>query len=140
MYWKKDATAADVEAMPVSVAKAIYKSKYWDALACDDLPAGIDYTVFDYGVNSGIHRAGKILKRVLKMDDSDWSVAAYINAINDRLSVGNIPAVIDAINHERLNYLQSLKTWEHFGKGWGARVRSVESFSQQLNSKALTTT
>ena len=53
---KPDATAADVSAMKVEEAKAIYRAKYWDAQRCDELPAGVDYAVFDYGVNSGIGR------------------------------------------------------------------------------------
>src|SRR5258705_5153236 len=59
-YWKTEATAADVRSMPVEVAKDIYRSKYWDAMRCDDLPAGVDYAVFDYGVNSGIGRAVRV--------------------------------------------------------------------------------
>ena len=55
----------DVRAMKLSDAKAIYRAKYWDALRCDELPAGVDDSMFDYGVNSGIARAGKVLRRVL---------------------------------------------------------------------------
>jgi lysozyme family protein len=50
------ATAADVEAMPLAVAQQIYDRHYWDPQRCDDLPAGLDYSMFDYGVNSGIGR------------------------------------------------------------------------------------
>ena len=42
-YVKPDATAADVRAMKVEDAKAIYRSKYWDVMHCDELPAGVDY-------------------------------------------------------------------------------------------------
>src|SRR6266849_6893796 len=69
-YWKKDATASEVRNMPVEVAKDIYRSKYWGAMRCDELPAGVDYAVFDYGVNSGIGRAGKVLRRKLGLQDS----------------------------------------------------------------------
>ena len=68
-YVKPDATAADVRAMKVDEAKAIYRAKYWDAQRCDELPAGVDYAVFDYGVNSGIGRSGKVLRRVLGLSD-----------------------------------------------------------------------
>jgi hypothetical protein len=51
-----DATAADIRALPAETAKTIYRERYWDAMRCDDLPAGVDYAVFDYGVNSGIAR------------------------------------------------------------------------------------
>ena len=48
-YVKAGATAADVRAMSIDEAKAIYRHRYWDAQRCDDLPAGVDYVVFDYG-------------------------------------------------------------------------------------------
>ena len=51
-YVKKDATAADVRAMKLDAAKTIYRTKYWDAQRCDELPAGVDYAVFDYGVTA----------------------------------------------------------------------------------------
>ena len=64
-YVKPGATAADVKAMQVEEAKRIYRAKYWDAQRCDELPAGVDYAVFDYGVNSGIGRSKKVLQRVV---------------------------------------------------------------------------
>jgi hypothetical protein len=67
-YVKPDATAADVKAMKLDEAKAIYRAKYWGLQRCDDMPAGVDDSVFDYGVNSGVGRSGKVLRRVLGLD------------------------------------------------------------------------
>src|SRR3981081_1194708 len=67
-YWKEDAPAAEVRGMPVAVAKDIYRSKYWDAMRCDDLPSGVEYAAFDYGVNSGIGRAARVLQRLVGAD------------------------------------------------------------------------
>ncbi len=58
-YVKPNATAADVRTMKLDEAKAIYRAKYWNAQRCDGLPAGVDYSVFDYGVNSGSAAAEK---------------------------------------------------------------------------------
>jgi lysozyme family protein len=128
-YVKPQATAADVRAMTIAEAKAIYRRQYWDALACDALPAGVDYAVFDYGVNSGIGRAGKVLRRCLKLADNTGAVnEAVIQAA--RAAGGK--ALIAAICDERLRFLQSLKTWSVFGKGWGARVAEVKAFALQL--------
>lgn len=52
-----------VQAVSKDEAAAIYKARYWSSLKCDELPAGVDYAVFDYGVNSGIGRAAKVLQR-----------------------------------------------------------------------------
>ena len=56
-------TTKDVRTLTVADAKNIYKSKYWDACNCDALSSGVDYTVFDYGVNSGVGRSKKVLQK-----------------------------------------------------------------------------
>jgi lysozyme family protein len=128
-YVKPDATAADVRAMKVEEAKSIYRAKYWGAQRCDELPAGVDDSIFDYGVNSGIGRSGKVLRRVLGLPDSDWKTSDEVLAA---LAKRDPKAVIIAINDERLRFLQSLRTWPVFGRGWGARVAEVKTFSLQL--------
>ena len=112
-YVKKDATADDVKALTLDQAKDIYKSKYWDALDCDSLSSGVDYTCFDYGVNSGLGRPRKALQRF-----KDKSGVELINAIND----------------ERMSFLHSIGTGHNakFLKGWTARVSRVRAHSLEL--------
>ena len=132
-YVKPDATAADVRAMKLDEAKAIYKSKYWAAQRCDELPAGVDYAVFDYGVNSGIGRSGRVLRRVLGLAADDWHTSDDVLAV---LGQHDAKQVIVAICDERLRFLKSLRTWGVFGKGWGARVAEVKAYSLQLAAGA----
>ncbi len=132
-YVKPGASAADVKAMKVEEAKRIYRSKYWDAQRCDELPAGVDYAVFDYGVNSGIGRSGKVLRRCLKRSDKtskvdDGVIAAAAGA--------DVKTLVNAICDERLRFLQGLRTWPVFGKGWGRRVAEVRAFGLQLAAGA----
>jgi lysozyme family protein len=121
---KQDATAADVRAMKLDEAKGIYRAKYWDAQRCDELPAGVDYAVFDYGVNSGVGRSGKVLRRVLRLPDS---TSVVNDAVIAAARTSNSKALIAAICDERLRFLQSLKTWPVFGAGWGRRVAEVRA-------------
>jgi lysozyme family protein len=115
LYINSKGTADDVKNMTVDQAKLIYKTKYWDKVKGDTLPAGVDYCVFDYGVNSGIARAQKILQKFSQISDP----VAKINAICD----------------ERLAFLQSIRggsDWVHFGKGWSRRVANVRAKSIKL--------
>jgi lysozyme family protein len=125
-YIDRAGTAADVKAMSVDQAKSIYRSKYWEAQRCDDLPSGVDYAVFDYGVNSGIGRSGKVLRRVLGMPDSTHVVT---NAVIAAAQKRDAAEIVNAICDERLAFLKRLKTWPVFGKGWERRVKEVRRVS-----------
>ena len=132
-YVKPGATAADVRAMRLDEAKGIYRAKYWDAQRCDELPAGVDYAIFDYGVNSGVGRSGKVLRRLLKLADNtsmvNDAVIAAAHQADARMLAG-------AICDERLRFLMALKTWGVFGKGWGRRVADVKAAALTLAADA----
>jgi lysozyme family protein len=113
-YINPQGTANDVKKMRVEDAKSIYRTKYWDALGCSDLASGVDYTCFDYGVNSGLGRPRKALQRFKSKSGVE---------------------LIDAINDERMAFLKSLSTWSTFGKGWGKRVEGVRAYSKVLATR-----
>jgi lysozyme family protein len=117
-------TAADVRAMTVDEAKEIYRTRYAAPVHFDDLPAGVDYAVFDYGVNSGIDRVGKVLRRVLGLPGNASAITSDVLAVIARRDAKEI---IVAVSDERLRFLQSLKTWPVFGTGWGRRVADVKA-------------
>lgn len=115
-YINKNGTAANVKGMTVDQARTIYKSKYWDALDCDNLPSGVDYTVFDYGVNSGLGRPRKDLQKFKSLTGVQ---------------------LIDAINDERMTFLKAIGVGHNAGflRGWTARVSRVRAYSKVLAAK-----
>lgn len=128
MYWKPNATAADVKAMPKSVAEGIYRSKYAAPVCYDLLPAGFDYTVLDAGINSGIGRAIPWAAKSLGL-----ATGTKINQIV--VAAGTAPDKVKLIQKywaNRLAFLHSLKTWSHFGGGWGKRVATGEALAVKL--------
>ncbi len=132
-YVKANATVTDVRAMKLDEAKAIYRTKYWAAQRCDDLPAGVDDSVFDYGVNSGIGRSGKVLRRVIGLPDN---TSVVTDEVLTTVLKRDAKAIIAAINDERLRFLKSLKTWPVFGAGWSWRVAEVKAFSLLLAERS----
>jgi len=122
-YLKADASAADVRALRLEDAKGIYRACYWDALRCDGLPAGVDYAVFDYGVNSGIGRSARVLQKLLGVAE-DGKVGEVTLAAVRAADPG---ALIRSLCDERLQFLKRLKTWPVFGAGWGRRVAEVRT-------------
>ena len=91
-------------------------------MRCDELPSGVDYAVFDYGVNSGVGRAGKVLRRVLKLSDRTSAVTDDVIAAAAKRAPDDL---VIAICTERLAFLKALKTFPVFGRGWTARVNGV---------------
>lgn len=134
-YIKPNATAADVRAMTLAEAKSIYRARYWDSQRCDDLPPGVDYAIFDYGVNSGIGRSGKVLRRILKMPADTSVITPDVVSASFKVDAEKLS---DAINDERLAFLKSLKTWSVFGGGWGRRVAGAKATCRVMarNAKA----
>jgi lysozyme family protein len=99
----------------------IYKTNYWDQASCDDLPAGVDFSVFDYAVHSGVKRAVSDLQRGVGCNTDGVAGLATVAAV-ERADAG---AVVADVNARRLAFLRSLKTWPRYGGGWGRRVTDV---------------
>jgi lysozyme family protein len=127
-HLKPGATAADVRAMRLDEARAIYRAHYWAALRCDELPPGLDYALFDYGVNSGIGRAARVLQRLLGFADDGRISAALLAAVRKRAARELIARLCD----ERLAFLRRLRTWPVFGAGWGRRVAQVRTVALSM--------
>jgi lysozyme family protein len=70
-----------------------------------------------------------VLRRALKLADNSSVVN---DAVIAAAAAVDAKAVIVAICEERLRFLQSLKTWGVFGKGWGARVAEVKAYALRL--------
>jgi len=108
---------------PETVAP-LYKRKYWDAVRADDLVDGLDYCVFDVAVNSGPGRAIKFLQSCVGTTPDGGFGPATMAAV--KKSEEDPTRLIEMYCAKRLEFLQSLKTFETFGKGWSRRVQEVK--------------
>lgn len=109
----------------------IYRTRYWDVIKGDMLPPGVDYVVYDGAVNSGPIQSVKWLQRALG--------ARYTGTIDGIIGPETLRALESHPNHDdlvadiadrRLAFLQALKTWATFGRGWKRRVDDVEAVGQ----------
>ena len=114
----------EMRALTPTMVKPLYKRKYWDACRADDLVAGVDYVVFDVAVNSGPGRAIKFLQSCVGVTVDGGFGPATLAAVK---KAEEDPArLIELYCAKRLEFLQSLKTFETFGKGWSRRVQEVK--------------
>jgi lysozyme family protein len=125
---RKGRARRDVWLMGPAERDEIYRFQYWDVIRGDELPAGVDYVVFDGAVNSGPTQSVKWLQRALGgvMVDGQIGEAtlAAVAAHPDH------DALIAAICVRRVAFLKALKTWGRFGRGWARRVAGVEEAGQ----------
>jgi len=85
---------------------AIYLANYWNEMRCGTLATGVDLVVFDASVNSGTARARRWL----------------------RASIGGESiATIKRICAKRLSFVEGLRTFAIYGKGWRTRVAACEA-------------
>lgn len=133
----RKALSVSMRTVPEWIAERrdIYRTRYWDALACDGLPAGLDLAVYDYGVNSGVGRAAKVLQRLVSAA-ADGVIGPVTLAAIRRRDAGDL---IERLCDERLRFLQSLRTWPVFGRGWGRRVAEVKQAALTMAAQAITT-
>jgi lysozyme family protein len=118
----------DVRLLGQAEAEAIYRKLYWNAVRGDQLPAGVDYCVFDFAVNSGAHEASKCLQTAAGVTPDGFIGAVTINAVR----AADPRRIINGVCAERLAYMETLRTWPTFHNGWSARVAEVEQVARGM--------
>tara|TARA_R100000030_G_scaffold28718_1_gene21204 strand:- start:112 stop:618 length:507 start_codon:yes stop_codon:yes gene_type:complete len=115
----------DMKDLTVEDVAPIYYKNYWNRVRADDLPAGLDLCVFDFGVNAGTGRSAKFLQRLVGTTVDGGIGPATIGAVNVYVQTEGIEATIEAFQNSRQEYYESLSTFETFGRGWTRRVEEV---------------
>jgi len=120
----KDLTREDVE--------PIYKKNYWDRVKGDDLPAGLDLCVFDFGVNAGTGRAAKYLQTMIGTVADGGIGPNTLKKLNDYVEEHGIEDAIKNYQSDRQKYYESLSTFDTFGKGWTRRVDETTELALEM--------
>jgi lysozyme family protein len=126
------ATKAEVKALKPATVASIYRKNYWDACRADSLPAGVDYAVFDFAVNSGVQRSVMALQRAVGVADDGKIGPITLKAVRNT----DPQVLIKRLCTDRLSFLTRLSTWKTFGKGWMARVQGVEKEALKMAAAA----
>jgi len=113
----RSVTIAEMKALTADDVAPIYRKNYWDRVRGDDLPSGVDWSVFDWAVNSGPSRSAKALQKIV-MVTRDGAIGpktlyAVANQEPDK--------IIDAMHTARQRFYERLSTFDTFGRGWSRR-------------------
>jgi len=121
-------SSTDVKKMSRKEAGDIYRANYWAAVRGDDLPAGVDLVVWDYGVNSGPTRAIKALQQALRIKADGFIGAATLDAARQ----ADPHTLIIDICAQRQAFVRGLLTYKTFGKGWEARIAACKALAMSM--------
>jgi len=127
-YVGRTVDEAEMRGLTPDDVAPLYQRNYWDKVAANSLPVGVDYCLFDTAVNSGPSQAVKFIQRALNVVVDGVLGQQTIAAANQR----DAAELIEQFCEERLQFMQSLSTWPTFGRGWQRRVEEVQAAAQAM--------
>lgn len=116
-------TWKDMAALNPTTVAPFYKRKYWDMVHGDELPAGIDYLMFDFAVNAGPGMAIKTIQKAVGVAQDGELGPITLGAIRA------IPVIqlVERFSDAKEFFYKGLKQFPIYGQGWLNRVAHVEA-------------
>jgi len=112
--------------------RTLYRVKYWDRVKGDELPAGLDLCVFDFGVNAGPSRAKRYLQMLVGAKPDGIVGPNTMQALKDKVSAVGTKELIRGYSDLRHQYYRKLRHFKTFGRGWTRRVNEVEQVALRM--------
>lgn len=116
-YVAPSATAADLKRATPAVIASIYRQEYWATAKCDQLPAGVDLSVFDMAVNAGPAQSIKLLQRAVGAVQDGIAGPQTLSKVN----AFDAATLIRRLYIEQGQFYNALPGAAEFGRGWAAR-------------------
>ena len=118
----REVDEAEMRRLTADKVEPLYKERYFDAVRGDELPAGLDYLMFDFAVNAGAGRAIKILQSAVGVTPDGGFGPITMAAVQ---AVDPVE-LIERFSQAKEDFYRSLTTFATFGKGWLNRVADVK--------------
>lgn len=117
---RKHGYTGNMMALPLDLAKSIYRSGYWDACRCDDIPWPLNLYVFDASVNQGYSAAVKALQQCL-----DVTQDGILGPVTISKAKGSDPWRRGRFMAFRAMRYQATANFDKFGAGWLTRLFQI---------------
>jgi len=131
-YLGRPINSGEMQALTKDTVKPFYRQMYWDKVKGDDLPAGVDYAVFDFAVNAGVSRAAKFLQRSVGAVDDGVIGGGTLG----KVAVTNKQRLLAAFADQKQRFYNGLAlsnpSQQKFLKGWLARVDKVQTAAESM--------
>lgn len=128
-YNKKYKTKYTVNNLTKSQAKTIAKKFYWEYYNIDIIDNDkLAISIFDFMYNSNPTKASKYIEKAAKAYGiSGIKQDGIITKKEMKLINTGGAELANIICDKRLGYMQSLKVWKTYKKGWSKRVNAIKS-------------
>ena len=128
----------DLRMLTPELASPIYRKAYWAKMKLDTFPPGVDFLMFDFGVNSGPRNAIRILQKAINRytkNPIDTDGALGPQTI-ERLNGIDPSLIVEAMLKERNIFYNKLivqnPSQEVFRNGWFNRLDNVSEEVQEF--------
>lgn len=111
------AGVGQIQDLSQTVAARIYRMEYWNPIRGDALPAGVDLSVFDFGVNAGIYGSARLLQRALGFSGSAVDGCIGPETLG-AVAKADPRTVIGSLYTLQSDFYRSLAEFDVFGQGW----------------------
>jgi len=105
---------------------------YWDKLHGDELPGGVDYAAFDFGVNAGTGQAAKFIQRAVGVT-ADGSIGP---GTMGAVAKADPVALLASFTKQKKDFYNGIVERKpdqaKFLKGWMARVDHVQQAADTM--------
>lgn len=115
----------DFKQLSSNDVKFFYHKEYWDKVNGDALPLGLDYYLFDFGVNSGPATAVKHIQRIVGVFNDGICGVNTINAIHQYVDRNGLKETINDLDKARREFMLSLSVSSQYMGGWDKRLLNV---------------
>lgn len=131
-YLGRPIADGEMKALTVDVVKPFYKKMYWDKLHGDELPGGLDYAAFDFGVNAGTGQAAKFIQRAVGVT-ADGAIGPGTMGAVAKANPAQLLASFTQQKKDFYNGIVERKPDQaKFLKGWMARVDHVQQTADTM--------
>jgi lysozyme family protein len=123
---------AAMRALKAADVTPLYRANYWNPVYGDHLPPSVALCVFDFGVNGGTSRAGRMLQELVGAKADGQIGDNTVKALTQWIAKNGAAAAVSGFSDKRMAFYKSLSTFAHFGKGWSARCDRIEKAALAL--------
>lgn len=123
----RESTEEEMRNLTPEDVAPIYKKNYWNRVKGDSLPSGLDWSCFDWAVNSGSGRPAKAVQRAVGATPDGAIGPQTVGLVMEK----DPEFIIDYVYTVRKSFYEGLDDYKHFGRGWSRRNK--ETLKQALS-------